>query len=274
MKPLDREGRLFGRVNLIDAAVAVFILVLIPLGYAAYAVFRVPTPTITSVEPALLAQSDQTRLRVRIRGTNFLPFLQAYIGRNGEPVASFLEDRQGTQASFLIESPSAAELELPRLRPGTYDVYLYNHADELAHYPAAFRVVEPPPARIETVQVYASVRFVIPPEMASLVKEGDVDHSGTTGTTGPDATLMNVTLRLEPAGSLAAPGGRPWIGPGTTLESQVRIPVTRTESGLWQYKGQRIRAGEILTFGTVRYTMQGLILKVDIPEPSATRLEP
>ena len=49
MALIDERGRLFGRINLIDLAVIVFVAVLIPLGYGAYLVFRAPAPHITGM---------------------------------------------------------------------------------------------------------------------------------------------------------------------------------------------------------------------------------
>ena len=42
MSPIvDRDGRLFGRVNLVDAAAAGFVLVLLPLAYAGFLLFQI-----------------------------------------------------------------------------------------------------------------------------------------------------------------------------------------------------------------------------------------
>jgi hypothetical protein len=51
MPLVDERGRLFGRINLIDAGVGVLILLLIPLGYAAYRLSRTPIPSITVALP-------------------------------------------------------------------------------------------------------------------------------------------------------------------------------------------------------------------------------
>ncbi len=52
MSLVDDRGRVFGRYNLVDVAVAFVLLGLIPLGYGAYALFRTPLPKLTVVEPA------------------------------------------------------------------------------------------------------------------------------------------------------------------------------------------------------------------------------
>ena len=48
MAILDERGRLFGKINLIDLALILLVVVTIPLGYAAYLLFRTPPPRITS----------------------------------------------------------------------------------------------------------------------------------------------------------------------------------------------------------------------------------
>ena len=44
MALIDEQGRLFGKVNLIDALVALVALLLIPLAYGAFLLFRAPVP--------------------------------------------------------------------------------------------------------------------------------------------------------------------------------------------------------------------------------------
>ena len=51
MALVDEQGRLFGRVNLLDAILAVCILGLVPLAYGAYVLFRTPEPRLTAVDP-------------------------------------------------------------------------------------------------------------------------------------------------------------------------------------------------------------------------------
>ena len=52
MTLLDDRGRVAGRVNLVDAVAAIVILVLIPVAYGAYLLFRTPPPKMLSVSPA------------------------------------------------------------------------------------------------------------------------------------------------------------------------------------------------------------------------------
>ncbi|MBI4381921.1 MAG: DUF4330 family protein, partial [candidate division NC10 bacterium] len=129
MSLIDDRGRLFGKVNLIDAAVGLLFLLLIPLGYGAFVLFRPPAPQITAVEPSTLSEGKD--LRVQLRGKNLRPFLRAFIGTQ-------------VAKGYLAESPNLAEVRLPDLGAGTYDLVLYDETQEVARRPGALTIVPPP----------------------------------------------------------------------------------------------------------------------------------
>lgn len=133
MSLIDDRGRLFGKLNLIDAAAGLFILVLIPLVYGAHRLFRVPVPTIESIQPRQVIEHETPR--VRITGTDFRPFLSARIGMIEAP-------------GFLVQSPTVAEIEVPALAAGTYDLALYDEGRELVRRSGALTVVPPPPTPV------------------------------------------------------------------------------------------------------------------------------
>jgi hypothetical protein len=127
MPLIDGRGRLFGKVNLIDAVIGLFVLVMIPLGYGAYLLFRVPVPTIVSIEPKQIAEN--TAATLKIVGQDLRPFLRARFG----PFES---------AGFLIQSPTLAEIKVPpTLAAGTYDLTVYDEGRELVRIPGAVAVV-------------------------------------------------------------------------------------------------------------------------------------
>ena len=143
MTLIDQNGRLFGRVNLIDAVVLALVGVLIPIAYASYLLFRTPPATLTGVEPEELVMGPNPR--VRVNGTNLRPFMRV----------SF-NDEQGR--TFLIGSTTSAEVDLPQLEPGTYDVVLYDYAQELSRLPKALTIVAPAPA--PTAKLVVSGSFI------------------------------------------------------------------------------------------------------------------
>lgn len=125
MAIVDERGRLFGRWNLLDFALVVMIAGLIPLGFAAYALFRDQPPRITSISPASLQQTPEFRLT--IKGENFRPYMRASI-----------DLYQGRD--FVFRSPEEAEVPFIGMPPGQYDVILYDQAQERFRLPKAFTV--------------------------------------------------------------------------------------------------------------------------------------
>lgn len=137
MAIVDDRGRMFGRVNLVDAVLIAVLFGLIPLAYGGYALFRTPPPVLRSVEPTRMTYGPNQR--VTIRGENLRPYMRV----------SF-NDQQGR--NFLFASTTAADVELGTLSPGTYDVVLYDYAQERARLPKALIVTPPPfPSTMVTV---------------------------------------------------------------------------------------------------------------------------
>jgi hypothetical protein len=125
MTIIDEQGRVFGLVNAIDAAVGLFVLLLVPIAYGAYMLFRPAPVRILGVEPAVV--DEGTSQRIKFRGENFRAFLTAQFGT---------EQVHG----FFVETPSSAEAVMPALPPGTYDVTLYSEVQQVAKLPHAITV--------------------------------------------------------------------------------------------------------------------------------------
>src|SRR5689334_13912913 len=117
MSVVDERGRLFGRFNLIDASVVIILVLLLPIGYAAYALFRPPAIRVTAVTPSTVIKGRD--MRVRLTGEHLRPYLRAEVGRT-----------QPTR--FLIMTPTEAEVTLPDLNPGTYDLVLFDETEQVA----------------------------------------------------------------------------------------------------------------------------------------------
>ena len=128
MALIDDRGRLFGRINLIDIAAALVILLLIPLGYGAYQLFRTPPPEILAIEPGTLTQGSD--LSVTLEARHLQPFLRAVVGP--------------FEAELLVQTPTRAEIKLPELLElGSHDLVLYDVAREVARHPAAVTIEAP-----------------------------------------------------------------------------------------------------------------------------------
>lgn len=280
MTVIDERGALFGRFNLIDAAVAMFVLVLVPMGYVAYRVFRVPPPVIASVAPPSLAPNVPRRIRVT--GEHFRPYLKAFVAKTGEPFS--LSDRlpNSEEVVFLIETPDVVELKLPDLPPGSYDLYLYDEGREIAKRTPAFTIeagavvgdtaAPAPSARSKDVaKLELAVRFDVDADIAALPKAGDKDLNQPEGGFVSEMPATLISVRSVPSTAsdvtfhLAA--GRLTVDttPRVRLEMIVRLGVMR-EKGVWVATGpQRVRSGQPFTFATSSYVLyNGVVSRLTV----------
>ena len=130
---MDSRGELFGRVNVIDAVAAVALAVSVTAGVLAYRVVRIHEPVITAVSPPMPAAGDT--IRVGLTGRHFRPFLKAFVvARGSEPSAAAVAQ----PVQFWIGTPTAVELRLSALQPGTYDIDLYDGRRLVARRESAF----------------------------------------------------------------------------------------------------------------------------------------
>lgn len=141
MPLIDDRGRVFGKINLIDFALLVFALMLVPLGYGAYLLFRTPAPQLLGVTPNPLPFTKGEQ-RVRIKGEHLRPFLRAQIG-------------QKDARNFLIESPTSAEIVFNELPPGTYDLALFDPSEQIASLPNALTITPQPLPPVQLVGRFA-----------------------------------------------------------------------------------------------------------------------
>ena len=253
MPIVDANGRLFGRFNLFDALVGVFVIVLIPLGYGAYALFKPPEPVITSVEPSTLVIGNN--MQVTINGTNLRPYLRV----------SF-DTLQGK--TFLFASTTRAEVELNAMPPGTYDVILYDNRQERARLPKAFTLVEPPKAVMPS-QVRAVGRFTgLLPEQAAKITQGlkisaqeevlaagkprparpkvlESSSGASIAATVPQRLEVPVIVRLNC--EVRAPGGPPRCFVGDVPVQPQFIAIVQTPAGALPLQIDEVQTDDPIT---------------------------
>jgi len=266
MPLIDTRGRLFGRLNLIDAALLVVLLALVPLGVFAFRIFQEPLPRIDAVVPA--SQPAGPARRLRLKGANFRPYLRVFVSPTGEPFSIGERHLDPTEGHFLIESPGEVEIQLPPVAPGSYDLYVFDEMRQVLVRPSAF-TIEPPrsgPLRV-------MVQFVAIGDVADMVKPGDTDLMKTTG--APSASGAVIQSIGEPSRAASAvlsyglSSGRGTLaiaGPARTLDAHVSIPATLSEGGVWMYRDQPIRPGDTIAFETSRYALRGLVISVSTPD--------
>jgi hypothetical protein len=151
------SGRARGRVNLVDAAAAVLILVLIPMAFGAYLLFRTPPAKLTGVVPATVYQGPG--LHVEVDGENLRPFMRVSIGA-----------QQGR--TFEIDGARSAMVQLPELAPGVYDVVLYDYMQEISRLPKALTVLPLAPTPTVELEVTGAFKGLSSDRVRSL-KAGD-----------------------------------------------------------------------------------------------------
>jgi hypothetical protein len=145
MSIVDERGRVAGRINLIDAIAAFALVVLVPVAYGAYLLFRTPPATLRAIQPAKIYQGPSAR--ITIDGENLRPFMRV----------SF-NTVQGR--TFLIGSTKSAQVDLPDLEPGVYDVVLFDYMREMSRLPKALTVLPLAPTATVEMQVSGSFKQI------------------------------------------------------------------------------------------------------------------
>jgi hypothetical protein len=134
MSVIDERGRLFGRINIVDATVVAFLLVLVPLGYGTYLLFKPAQPRIDNVVPSQITVAERRigngsalTAKFKIQGSGLTPLLRARIGSH---------DALG----LVFESPNSADVLVGPVPPGTHDLILLDGVQEVARAAGAIAI--------------------------------------------------------------------------------------------------------------------------------------
>lgn len=147
MALLDDRGRLFGKINLIDAAVVLLLFGLVPLGFASWQLFRLP-PTFVASEVFVMRPLAEGQ-RYQLKGQNLRPFLRVFIG--------------DAPARFLFDTPDHGEVLLPALPAGKYDLKVYDDTHEVARLTGVIAVVADDPPVVSAI-VPSTLEFTRAPQ--------------------------------------------------------------------------------------------------------------
>lgn len=177
MAIIDAQGRLFGRWNLLDVALLVLIAGLIPLGYAAYLLFREQPPSLLGVTPSAIEQAQEFRLT--IKGRNLRPFMRLSVGTY-----------QGRDFDF--KNTEVAEVPFAAVPPGVYDVVLFDEAQERSRLTSALTIT---PSGLPATEVVAIGAFgnLDAAGASKLVAGTELPGAGrilAVGRPGPDVTKV------------------------------------------------------------------------------------
>ncbi len=145
MRIVDDEGRVFGRVNLVDALCGLFVLALVPIAYASMLLFRTPKPHLRSAERAEINREDrrianglEIQQKLKLHGDHFTPVLRA-----------FIDDTPAI--GFAFEDPSSADVIVGTIPMGTHDLILFDGVQEVARLPRAVTRAPKPGAHARVV---------------------------------------------------------------------------------------------------------------------------
>ena len=187
MAIVDERGRLFGRLNLLDAVLLVLLAGIVPLGYAAYALFREQPPRITSVTPDRIAQTME--IRVTVKGENLRPYMRVSA-----------DNQQAVD--FLFRSTTQVEAPFYNLPPGQYDIILYDQAQERFRLPNALTILPSalPATEIVAVGAFGNLDAAGAAKITPGTPVGDLGEVMAVGKPAPD--LTNV---LSPPGLVGVP---------------------------------------------------------------------
>ncbi|HMF98146.1 MAG TPA: hypothetical protein VKE96_27785 [Vicinamibacterales bacterium] len=201
MAVVDDRGRIAGRVNVIDALVAILLVLVIPMAYGAYLLFRTPQPKLTAVAPATLYEGPNQR--VGIGGRNLRPFMRV----------SF-NDVQGR--TFMIASTTNAAIDLPDLGPGSYDVVLYDQMEEVDRLKKALTILPLAPAPTIDVEVSGAFLYLSEREPMKVGQKFPPDAQTPAAEVISVGAPVPAGLRIR-AGELNVP---------VKLPGQIELPAT------------------------------------------------
>lgn len=165
MRMIDDKGRLFGRVNIVDAAVGLFLVLVIPLAYGTALLFRPASPRIESVsrvditneERRIMGGGSLLTAKLKLKGTALNPMLRAYID-------------ESPALAFVFENPNSADILVGQVAPGAHDLVLFDGVQEVARAKGAI-VIDSPSTRTVRAEGWLTN---LDPALASQI---DVDYS-------------------------------------------------------------------------------------------------
>lgn len=230
MPIIDERGRVFGRLNLVDAAIGALVLVLLPAAYGSYRLFKDPAPKLLRVIPPSFRQGPN--LQVEVKGENFRPYMRV----------SF-NDMQGR--TFLFNNPTSSIVQLLDMPPGTYDVVLFDYTQEVSRLPKAFTIEPMPAPPTIVVDISGYLTALIPAQAVQLKPGHRFPETGTAYgellSVGPAESEMT-HIKIGDKSTLSIPG-----------TGSLQVPVRmRTHCSV-----------EMTTDGALRCTVGGIPLAPD-----------
>jgi hypothetical protein len=203
MSVIDKDGRVFGRLNLVDAILLLFVLLLIPAGYATFLLFRAEKPAIESVTLVALGNEERRvssgtilTAKLKVKGSGFNPLMRARIDSI---------DAVG----MVYENPNSVDVIVGVVPPGKHDLVLYDGVQEVARARGAVQVES---AEGPQVRAYGWLTDMTP-QFADTLKAGYATDPAVPGgfrivAIGPTGQARVRALLGTAAADLTLPGKR------------------------------------------------------------------
>jgi hypothetical protein len=239
------------RFNPLDSGIAIGLLVLIPLGFALFVLFRTPEPRIDAVEPAVVSSPGELVLR----GEHLRPFLHAYVSnRNlGTRIRGQTRDAYPPEAAYFAKNGREALLKLPALPPALYDLELFDGGDQVAYAPRAFTIGTTLTANPVAV-VRVAGRFIGVDKTRAPVLVAGATIAPNDGT--PLVEVLQIGAD-SPQLSSSLPGGPvAWV----RIEGQSERPATlklrcQYAENICFFEGRRVAPGQELPLAFSAFTV-------------------
>jgi hypothetical protein len=145
MPLIDDNGRVFGRVNLFDAAIAASVVVLAAVAFGTFLLFRPAAPRISSVtrvpitnEERRVAGGSRLTAKLKVRGSGLRPMLRASI--DATPALG-----------FVFEDPNSADVLVGEVPAGAHDLVLFDGVQEVARLARSVTIESAPLPRIVAI---------------------------------------------------------------------------------------------------------------------------
>ena len=284
MTIVDQDGRLFGRMNVFDAALLLLLVAMGVMGAVGFTLLRVPAaPVITVVAPA--TQTAGPGLRVTLQGQNLLPFLRAFLQRTGQPAAAMTRPAQATsidsytlvnqaRVPFLVESPVLAEIRLPDgLVPGTYDLILHDDNKIVALRLSAFTIAPAPVVVKASTEPEGTVR--VSGAFTGLQSDSAVAITVGTkvpyGASDPWGEILSVKPKVPDSGRVNFEGGRLMVEMRNRWQvpAVLRLVCTVTRFKCWLPNEVVVEPGANLSIGVAGAAVNFAVTDVTTDPPQA-----
>lgn len=214
------------RWNSVDLSVVALLVAALPVGFGLFWLFHTPLPRVIEIAPRDLAAGS----RAVLRGRDLRPFLKVFVVETGGTFTLAERTAWPPEAKYWLRTTDEAQIELPDLAPGVYDLALSDGFEALAKLPRAFTVQ--PPIAPDAATLSVRGRFIgVAPGVADRLR------ANPKVATEPWMDLVRLDAPIADRRSISM--GGPYVT--AMVDGRVALPATlRVRCAL---SGTECRAG-------------------------------